>query len=156
MFLHADILHLVGNMLFLWVFGDNIEDALGHVRFLVFYLVCGVIAGLTFVFMMPDAAHANIPLIGASGAVAGCVGAYLVLHPKVRVWVLIFRVIPFKISAAWALGAWVIMQFVMALMPQNDSVAWWAHVGGLIVGALLIVVMRRPGVPLFDGVGARD
>ncbi len=153
MFLHADILHLAGNMLFLWVFGDNIEDAVGHVRFLIFYLLCGIAAGLAFVVMMPDAAHASIPLIGASGAVAGCVGAYLVLHPKVRVWVLILRVIPFQISAMWALGAWVIMQITMALMPQTDSVAWWAHVGGLFAGALLIMIMRRPDVPLFDGIG---
>ncbi|MGI9404993.1 MAG: rhomboid family intramembrane serine protease [Hyphomicrobiaceae bacterium] len=149
MFMHADILHLAGNMLFLWVFGDNIEDAMGHARFLVFYLLCGVAAAMAHVIMTPDAPASGFPLVGASGAVAGCVGAYLVLHPKVRIWILVLRFIPFQVSAAWALGAWAVMQ-VMALVPQSTPVAWWAHVGGLVAGAILIVIMRRPGVPLFD------
>jgi membrane associated rhomboid family serine protease len=94
----------------------------------------------------------QIPLIGASGAVAGVIAAYLVLHPKVRVWVLAFRFIPLRISAMWVLGAWVITQFVMLFIPETGPVAWWAHIGGLIAGAVLIVFMRRPGVPLFDQV----
>lgn len=150
MFMHADILHLAGNMLFLWVFGDNIEDAMGHVRFLIFYLLCGAFAGLAHVYMSPDPASASVPLIGASGAVSGCVAAYIMLHPKVKLWVLILRVIPFQVTAFWALGAWIIMQFVMALMPQTDAVAWWAHNGGLLAGVVLIVLMKRSDVPLFD------
>jgi membrane associated rhomboid family serine protease len=147
MFLHGDLLHLASNMVFLWVFGDNIEDALGHGRFLVFYLLCGIFAALVHSAMMPTS---PLPLIGASGAVAGVVAAYLILHPRVQVWVLAFRVIPLRLSAAIVLGLWVATQLVMLLLPQTDLVAWWAHVGGLIAGAALVVVMRRSGVPLFD------
>lgn len=147
MFFHADPFHLIGNMLFLWVFGDNVEDAMGHARFLVFYLACGVFAGLCHVWMSPDS---SIPLIGASGAVAGVIAAYLMLHPHVNVWVLAFKVIPLRITAGFALGVWVAMQIIMVSMPDVGPVAWWAHIGGLIAGAVLIVFMRRPGVPLFD------
>lgn len=147
MFFHADVFHLVGNMLFLWVFGDNVEDAMGHAKFLVFYLVCGVMAGLLHTIMMPDS---DVPLIGASGAVAGVIAAYLMLHPRVNVWVLAFKVIPLRITAGFALGVWVAMQVAMLLMPDGSPVAWWAHIGGLVTGAVLIVFMRRPGVPLFD------
>ncbi|MCL4765655.1 MAG: rhomboid family intramembrane serine protease [Hyphomicrobiaceae bacterium] len=147
MFFHGDILHLGVNMLFLWVFGDNVEDALGHVRFLFFYLACGVVAGLTHALMLPSS---QLPLIGASGAVAGVIAAYLMLHPRVRVWVLVLRFIPIRITAAFALGAWIISQFIMVLLPQAGPIAWWAHIGGLVAGAILVVVMRRPGVRLFD------
>jgi rhomboid family protein len=146
-FLHSDILHLLSNMLFLWVFGDNIEDAMGHVKFLVFYLLCGVAAGLTHAFMLP---HSNLPLIGASGSVAGVIAAYLILHPRVRVWVLAFRFIPLRIAAAWVLGVWAATQLVMIALAPTDQVAWWAHVGGMVAGAILVLVMRRSGVPLFD------
>jgi membrane associated rhomboid family serine protease len=147
MFFHGDILHLAGNMLFLWVFGDNVEDALGHFRFLIFYLACGVAGGLAHALMMPNS---ELPLIGASGAVAGVIAAYLMLHPRVRIWVLVMRFIPIRISAAFALGAWVVTQLVMAVLPQVGPVAWWAHVGGLAAGAVLVIFMRRSGVPLFD------
>ena len=147
MFLHGDVFHLLGNMLFLWVFGDNVEDAMGHIRFVVFFLACGIFAGLTHAWMMPQS---HLPLIGASGAVAGVIAAYIMLHPRVRVWVLAFRFIPLRISAALALGAWILMQLVMAALPQIGPVAWWAHIGGLAAGAVLILIMRRPGVPLFD------
>jgi len=146
-FLHGSPLHLVGNMLFLWVFGDNIEDAMGHFKFLVFYLLCGIAGGILHAVMSPAS---PVPLIGASGAVAGVIAAYLVLHPRVRVWVLAFRFIPLRISAMWVLGVWVLTQIVMLFIPDTGPVAWWAHIGGLIAGALLIVVMRRPGTPLFD------
>jgi len=146
-FLHGDIIHLASNMIFLWVFGDNVEDAMGHARFLVFYLVCGIAAGLTHAWMVPTS---QLPLIGASGAVAGVIAAYLLLHPRVRVWVLAFRIIPLRISAAWVLGFWVVTQFAMVLIQQADQVAWWAHIGGMAAGAILILFMRRPGVPLFD------
>ena len=147
MFLHSDILHLASNMLFLWVFGDNVEDAMGHLKYLAFYLICGVAGGLTHAYMLPTS---KLPLIGASGAVAGVIAAYLILHPRVLVWVLAFRFIPLRISAAWVLGVWVATQVVMVLLNQPDQVAWWAHIGGLVAGAVLIVFLRRPGVPLFD------
>jgi membrane associated rhomboid family serine protease len=147
MFFHADAFHLLGNMLFLWVFGDNVEDAMGHVRFLFFYLACGVFAGLFHAWIMPDS---DLPLIGASGAVAGVIAAYLMLHPRVNVWVLVFKVIPLRITAGLVLGLWAVLQVVMVAMPDLGPVAWWAHIGGLIAGAVLIVFMRRPGVPLFD------
>jgi membrane associated rhomboid family serine protease len=146
-FLHGSPLHLIGNMLFLWVFGDNIEDAVGHLRFLFFYLLCGVAGGLAHAVMTPAS---SVPLIGASGAVAGVIAAYLILHPRVRVWILAFRFIPLRITALWALGAWIATQFAMLLIPDETPVAWWAHVGGILAGAFLIVLMRRPGVPLFD------
>lgn len=147
MFFHGDIFHLVGNMLFLWVFGDNVEDALGHFKFLIFYLACGIAGGLTHALMMPTS---PMPLIGASGAVAGVIAAYIMLHPRVRVWVLVFRFIPVRISAAFALGAWIAVQFIMVLLPEVGPVAWWAHIGGILAGAVLVLFMRRPGVPLFD------
>jgi len=147
MFFHADILHLLGNMLFLWVFGDNVEDALGHVKFLVFYCLCGIAGALLHTAI---SAQSGTPLIGASAGVAGVIAAYLMLHPRVHVWILVMRVLPMKITAAWALGFWVALQIVMVLVPQIGPVAWWAHIGGLVAGALLVIVMRRPGVPLFD------
>ena len=147
MFFHADIFHLVGNMLFLWVFGDNVEDAMGHARFLVFYLACGVFAGLCHALMAPDS---DLPLIGASGAVAGVIAAYLMLHPRVNVWVLAFKIIPLRLTAGLMLGLWIGFQILMVALPDGGEVAWWAHIGGLIAGAVLILFMRRPGVPLFD------
>lgn len=148
MFLHGDWIHLIGNMLFLWVFGDNVEDAMGHLRFLVFYLVCGVFAGLTHALMMPGSPDA---LIGASGAVSGVISAYLMLHPRVRVWVLALKFIPLRISAALALGLWIVFQVVMLFVPQipGAATAWWAHIGGLVAGAVLIPLMKDRQVPLF-------
>lgn len=158
MFFHGDILHLAGNMLFLWVFGDNVEDAMGHIKYLLFYLACGVFGGLVHAWMDPGS---DIPLIGASGAVAGVIAAYLVLHPRVRVWVLALKAIPLRISAFFALGVWIAIQIVMVILARMNPeamgpVAWWAHIGGLIAGAVLVVFLRRPGVPLFDrGIGSR-
>jgi membrane associated rhomboid family serine protease len=148
-FLHGGIIHLFSNMLFLWVFGDNVEDAMGHFRFLVFYLLCGVAGGLVHAGLRPSS---QLPLVGASGAIAGVIAAYLMLHPRVRVWVLAFRILPLHISAAWVLGVWVVTQLVMVVpgVMREDDVAWWAHVGGLAAGAVLVLFMRRPGVVLFD------
>jgi rhomboid family protein len=146
-FLHSDIIHLLSNMLFLWVFGDNVEDAMGHLKFLFFYLVCGVVGGLTHAWMLPTS---SLPLIGASGAVAGVIAAYLILHPRVRVWVLAFRFIPLRITAAWVLGVWAVTQIVMVVLAPADQVAWWAHIGGMAAGAVLILILRRRGVALFD------
>ncbi len=147
MFFHGDIFHIFGNMLFLWVFGDNVEDAMGHARFLLFYLACGVLAGLMHTLMQTGS---TVPLIGASGAVAGVIAAYLMLHPRIRVWVIALKILPLRISALLALGAWIATQVVMVFVPQAGPVAWWAHIGGLIAGAVLVVVLKRPGVPLFD------
>ncbi|HEX6000975.1 MAG TPA: rhomboid family intramembrane serine protease [Hyphomicrobiaceae bacterium] len=148
-FLHGGVLHLASNMLFLWVFGDNVEDALGHLRFLVFYLLCGVAGGLAHALFVPSS---PLPLVGASGAIAGVIAAYLMLHPRVRVWVLAFRILPLRVPASVVLGIWAATQLVMVLpgFIHADEVAWWAHVGGLAAGAVLVLFMRRPGVPLFD------
>ncbi len=146
-FLHADIWHLAGNMVFLWVFGDNVEDALGHWRFVLFYCLCAIGAGALQFWLTPEStAHT----IGASGAVAGIVAAYLILHPRVRVWILLFFRVPLRLSALWVLGAWIIYQLWSAVNAPDVGVAWWAHVGGIATGALLVLVLRRDGVPLFD------
>jgi membrane associated rhomboid family serine protease len=168
MFFHVSWLHLIGNMLFLWVFGDNVEDSMGHLRFLAFYLLCGIIAGLVHAMIVNGASSglsveaaaasteadqylaSQSPLIGASGAVAGVIAAYLMLHPNVRVWVLAFRIFPLRIYAWVALGLWVLMQVVMVFIPQAGPVAWWAHIGGLVAGGVLIVFFRRRDVPLFS------
>ena len=147
MFLHGGWIHLIGNMLFLWVFGDNIEDAMGHVRFVMFYFMCGIFAALAHTYMLP---YSDLPLIGASGAVAGVIAAYLILHPKVKVWVLALWRIPIRITAAWALGIWILAQVGNLFFASEEAVAWWAHLGGLVSGAVLILFMRRRGVILFD------
>lgn len=147
LFLHGDALHLATNMAFLWVFGDNVEDAVGHWRFLLFYLLCGIAAGLAHAFALKTS---TVPLIGASGAVAGVIAAYLMLHPRVKVWILAVRFIPLNVSAAIALGLWVVAQFAMLFVRDTGEVAWWAHVGGIIAGAALILVLRKPDYPLFD------
>lgn len=146
-FLHGSWLHLGSNMLFLWVFGDNVEDAMGHFKFLVFYLACAAAGALMHGLVMPTS---QAPLIGASGAVAGVVAAYLMLHPKVRVWVLVFMRFPLPLPAFVPLLLWVGQQFVMLLIDGDSNVSWGAHVGGILAGAGLVLVLRRPGVPLFD------
>ena len=92
-----------------------------------------------------------MPLIGASGAVAGVVAAYVLLHPRVRLWVLLFKFLPLPLTAMVALGLWIVLQFAMPLLAANASVAWWAHIGGILTGAILVLFLRRPGVPLLDG-----
>jgi membrane associated rhomboid family serine protease len=149
MFLHGGWLHLGGNMLFLWVFGDNVEDAMGHLRFLAFYLLCGIAGGLAHYFSLRGS---NIPLVGASGAIAGIIAAYLMLHPSAKMWVLLFGRIPLKLSAMWVLGAWVVVQVINILSKTEDDTSWWGHGGGLLAGAILILFMRRPGVELFGRV----
>jgi membrane associated rhomboid family serine protease len=148
MFLHGGFVHLGFNMLFLWVFGDNVEDAMGHAKFLAFYLLCGVCGGLAHFFAMPSAEG---QLIGASGAVAGVIAAYLMLHPNVRVWVLAFYRIPLRVSSWVALGFWIATQIYSAMTIKTGNVAFWAHVGGIVAGALLVVILKDPCVPLFDG-----
>jgi membrane associated rhomboid family serine protease len=148
MFLHAGWMHLIGNMMFLWVFGDNVEDDIGHLGFLVFYLACGVAAALAHGFAQPEA---EAPMIGASGAVAGIIGAYVMLHPRVRVWVLVLMRIPLRITAAWMIAAWLLFQVFNALVLPDEAVAWWAHIGGFLAGAILIGAFKRRGVAYFGG-----
>lgn len=146
-FLHVDLLHLGGNMLFLWVFGDNVEDALGHVRYLVFYFACTIAAAAFHGMVTPDS---QSPLIGASGAVAGVIAAYLILHPRVKLWVLAFARIPLRVPAFVALALWIGTQFVMFVIDRENQISWSAHVGGILAGAVLVVLLRRTGVLLFD------
>jgi membrane associated rhomboid family serine protease len=149
MFLHSGWMHLIGNMLFLWVFGDNIEDAMGHARFALFYLICGAAGGLLHVAVNPTS---TIPAVGASGAVSGVLGAYLVLHPKVKVLVLALSRIPIRLPAYIVLGGWIVMQIVSAAIaePGQPGVAWWAHIGGFATGLLLIFPFRRSHVPRIE------
>ena len=145
-FLHGGWMHIGGNMLFLWVFGDNIEDAMGHARFLVFYLLCAIAAALVFMLSDPQA---TTLLVGASGSIAGIVAAYLMLRPCAKIEVLFF-VIPLAIDAYLALGGWIVVQVWHVVIGAQDGTAWWAHVGGLIAGALLVTIMRRADVELFQ------
>lgn len=146
-FLHADFWHLASNMLFLWVFGDNVEDALGHIRFLLFYLLCAAAGALFHGFVGPQS---EAPLIGASGAVAGVVAAYVMLHPRVRIWVLVLFRFPLPLPAFIPLALWIGQQFVMLVIDRGSGVSWGAHVGGILAGTLLVLILRRRGVPLFD------
>ncbi len=140
-FLHGGWMHLISNMLFLWVFADNVEDAFGHFGFLIFYLLCGVAAGLLHTLIEPQS---GAPLIGASGAVSGVLASYLLLYPRARVWILLFFRIPLPISAFWALSGWFVLQLVSAFISSADdmTVAWWAHIGGFLTGLVLTFVLR--------------
>ena len=142
MFMHGSWLHIIGNMWFLWIFGDNVEDAMGPVKFLVFYLLCGLAAAMSQVL---TSASSQLPMVGASGAIAGVLGAYLMLYPHARVrclWIL-FILITFVYVPAWLiLGLWFVSQFFI----PGEGVAWMAHVGGFATGFLLVrlFVTRRP------------
>lgn len=139
MFLHGGMMHLVGNMLFVWIFGDNVEEAMGTPGFIAFYLMAGAAAGLTYAFV---ARESPAPLIGASGAVSAVLGAYLVLYPQVKVFGLALNVIPVRIPAFWFIAAWFVLQVGHALFDPNRSVAWIAHIAGLMIGALAVLAMR--------------
>ena len=146
MFLHGDFGHLVGNMLFLWVFGDNIEQAIGRGRFLLFYLLCGIAAALVYVATVP---HSTDPLIGASGAIAGIVAAYAMVRPCQVLTVLLFG-IPLRLGAVWILGIWLIWQIWQIAGSSSDGVAYWAHIGGFVAGAILFPLLKTPDVRLFE------
>ena len=141
MFLHGSLLHLLGNMLYLWIFGNNIEDVLGSFRFFLFYLICGLAASLTQIAAMPQS---QIPMIGASGAVAGVLGAYWILFPRARVMTFIFlflyiSVVP--IPAGIVLGLWFVAQILN--IGIGGGVAWFAHIGGFLAGIILVRLHRR-------------
>ena len=149
MFLHGGWLHLAGNMLYLWVFGDNVEDKLGHGRYLVFYLVCGLAASLLHVFIAPSS---SMPTVGASGAISGILGAYLLMFPRARVVTVIpifFFLQVAELPALVVLGFWFVMQFFSGLISLGyetggmGGVAWWAHVGGFVAGLILILPFRK-------------
>jgi membrane associated rhomboid family serine protease len=145
-FFHADIAHLVGNMVFLWVFGDDIERALGRARYLAFYLLSGVGGGLVFVANDP---HSEIELIGASGAIAGIVVAYLMLRPCAKITVLL-AIIPLRISAYWVVGLFVLTQLWNLSASSKSDVAYWCHFGGMLAGGLLFPLMKPARVKLFQ------
>ena len=152
MFLHGGIMHLGGNMLYLWIFGNNIEDIMGRFRFIIFYLLCGIGGALLQGFLKPDSL---IPMIGASGAISGVLGAYLIRFPKARVTVLIFLfyfINLIKVPASIVLGFWIVFQVLSgmgSLGQQGGGVAFFAHIGGFATGILLIKVFEKRRVRTF-------
>ena len=152
MFLHGGWMHVGGNMLYLWIFGDNVEDSMGPVKFLVFYILCGGAAALTQYAIDPAS---RVPMVGASGGIAGILGAYLVLHPRaaIRTFILIIIFVRFINLPAWlVLGIWIGGQFLAvpsALEGADGGVAYFAHIGGFIAGMVLIPFFKRSDVPLF-------
>lgn len=147
MFLHLNWMHLIGNMAFLWVFGDNVEDSMGHWRFMVFYIACGMIASFTHALVQSDSIS---PLIGASGGVSGLIGAYLMLHPRVKIIVLVMMKLPLWLPAYWIIGFWIGLQIFSVVTGVGGDTAWFAHIGGLIAGAVMIPFFKYDSVPLFD------
>ncbi len=148
MFLHADWLHIGGNMLFLWIFGDNVEDRFGHGRFLVFYLLCGTAAAIAQVLVMPGS---TLPTIGASGAIAGVMGAYLVMYPQSRILTFFPPFFFFELPALFFLGVWFLMQLlsgvgsvVLTTGSMGGGIAFWAHIAGFLTGVLGVGLFRRP------------
>src|SRR6266851_4905550 len=153
MFLHGGWLHVGGNMLYLWIFGNNVEDAMSRPRFVVFYLLCGVAAALAQGLAAPDS---TVPMIGASGAIAGVLGAYFLLHPRANVRVLLVLVIFVRfinLPAVVVLGLWFLVQFfsIAATPAGDDGVAFWAHAAGFLAGIALIPLFKDRDVPLFGG-----
>ena len=147
MFMHGGWMHLIGNMWFLWIFGNNVEDSMGHARFVLFYLLCGLAAAALQIAFQPGS---GVPMVGASGAIGGVMGAYVVLYPRVRVHtavVLGFYVTRFSVSAGFMLGYWFLIQLVggaVDLGRSGGGVAFWAHVGGFVAGMALVALFRNP------------
>jgi membrane associated rhomboid family serine protease len=148
MFLHATWFHVIGNMLFLWIFGDNIEDHMGHARYLGFYLLSGIAASSAQVLLTPQL---NAPTVGASGAIAGVLGAYFILYPRARVLTWFPPIFLFYLPAWILLGGWFGLQFLSGILPYSDgrhhdqNIAFWAHVGGFVAGILLVKLLpQRP------------
>jgi rhomboid family protein len=169
MFLHGGWVHLLGNMLYLWIFGDNVEDRLGHLKYLAFYLLCGWTASYAHIWSQPVS---SIPSIGASGAIAGVLGAYITLYPRARVATLVplgFVAPLVQLPAALFLGLWFVQQFLLgafglvAPQDQGGGIAWWAHIGGFAAGFVLVWIFRKPRrrpssrsrMAVFDTTGGR-
>jgi membrane associated rhomboid family serine protease len=148
MFLHGGWAHILGNMLYLWVFGGHVEDRLGHARFLTFYLLCGLAAGITQVMVSP---YSMMPIVGASGAIAGVLGGYFILFPRARILTVIpIFIFPWfvEIPAIVFLGVWFVMQLLsgtleLGVATANTGIAWWEHAGGFVAGLVLVLVMPR-------------
>ncbi|MBX7218899.1 MAG: rhomboid family intramembrane serine protease [Blastocatellia bacterium] len=149
MFLHGGWAHVIGNMLYLWIFGDNVEDRMGHVKYLFFYLLCGMAASGAHILTNQES---RVPSLGASGAIAGVLGAYLILYPKARVLVVLPLFIFWQIievPAFFFLGFWIVQQFIYGVgslseSAQTGGVAWWAHIGGFAAGLLMVKLLARP------------
>ena len=157
MFMHGSLLHIGGNMLCLWIFGNNVEDAMGHVRFLIFYVLCGVVAVFSQVLPNPGSIT---PMVGASGAISGVLGAYMLLYPRARVLLGLpvgFLIIQLgRFPALWVLAAWFVLQLVMGSISATEipgrtegKIAFGAHIGGFVAGLLLVTFFKRRGVPLW-------
>jgi len=148
MFMHGGFMHIAGNMLYLWIFGDNVEDRMGHLKYLIFYLLCGFLASATHIFFGPDSV---IPSLGASGAIAGVLGAYLILFPRQGVRVLMWgRIV--EVPALIVIGLWGFLQFYsgfgsLANIGESGGVAYMAHVGGFVAGIALVFLFRNPAEP---------
>ena len=143
MFMHGGLFHIAGNMLYLWIFGNNIEDKLGPIRFIIFYLFCGIIAAYSHAITEPSS---NIPMIGASGAVSGILGAYVLLFPKAKVHTLIFLgffIQVVRIPALFVIGFWAIIQLINVIIIGTAGVAWFAHIGGFLIGILAIKLFLK-------------
>ena len=152
MFMHGGFMHLAGNMLYLWIFGDNIEGALGHIRFIIFYLLCGIVAAFAQIFSAPES---TIPMIGASGAVSGVLGAYLIFYPRARIRTFVFLgifITFLRLPAVLLLGVWILGQIISANIsnPGSPGVAWFAHLGGFFAGMILGPLLKKPNISIFQ------
>lgn len=155
MFLHGGVMHIAGNMLYLWIFGNNIEDSMGHIKFLVFYILSGIAAAYTNAYIDSES---TIPMIGASGAISGVLGAYLLLFPYARVLTLVplgFYYQIMRVPAVFVLGFWIVIQLFSGTLslgiPQKGGVAWFAHIGGFVAGILLVGLFKKRGVRFGGG-----
>ena len=151
MFLHADIFHIGGNMLFLYIFGDNVEDAFGHLPYLLFYFICGLAADFAHILSLTTPMELIIPTLGASGAISGVLGAYIVMYPRARILtLLLFRFIYIvRIPAVFFLGFWFLLQLLYTSVGIGGGVAYWAHIGGFVTGMIIAFVfkcVKRPSI----------
>jgi membrane associated rhomboid family serine protease len=145
LFFHSSVLHILGNMIFLYVLGDNVEDAMGPLHFLLFYLCCGIASGVVFAYAAPGAVT---PLVGASGAISGVCAAYLLLYPHATIFGLALGFVPIRAPAWSFIGAWIVLQVLNAYFGELDHVAWVAHVGGIAAGLLLTPLFKRTKTPI--------
>jgi membrane associated rhomboid family serine protease len=143
MFMHGGILHLGGNMLFLYIFGDNIEDSFGHGRYFAFYFICGIASSAMHIISITATEEMLIPAVGASGAISGVLGAYLLLYPRARVLTLMGWAYVARIPSIFFIGFWFVYQLLYGFLPLSGGVAYWAHIGGFIAGMALALILRR-------------
>ncbi len=157
MFLHADIFHIGGNMLFLYVFGDNVEDAFGHLRYLMFYFICGLVADFAHILSLTTPSELLIPTLGASGAISGVMGAYALMYPKARIrtLILVYFIAVVSVPAIFFLGFWFLLQLLYTWLDIGGGVAYWAHIGGFVAGLIFALILRRrkrkpePAIPYY-------